>query len=165
MGHGEWINKSDAVSLIAEHCYPNAGDPRNTKNKSRRRIDTAVKAKKLKQFQDGSSWKFDRYGFLQWAVTTWPELRKSLSIPHAIERKTASFQFTGFSPIVHVTPSDPMELLVELNKCRNTIEEQRAEIDRLRVIESDWTAREEQDQLRRKKQGEHGKKGRGIEKN
>jgi hypothetical protein len=166
MTQHDWISLLDAVELIAEHVYKELGDHDRAKKNARRVIEYSTgKENDLHRVPDGRSWKFNRHDFLQWAANKWPELRDHVSIPFEIEPDPSKLALTGLQPRVNLDSSDPAKLLDELNKCRRRIDEQQAEIERLRIIESNWAAHVEQDQIRRKAQGKHGEKGRGVKKN
>ena len=159
MSQDEWISLSEAVVLIAEHCFPEEGNWRNTKNKARRRITTAIGNEDLHRVPNGSSWKFDRGDFLQWAARKWPDLRQHVSIPVIIQGAFAETSIGTFSASLRHTPSDPEELKSLLNKCRSELEEARTRIQRLERIEQEWIEARKKDAERRSMQREYGRRG------
>ena len=161
MTQQEWIQLKEAVSLIAKHCYPDEGSPRNTKNKARRVIGYATKRKQLVRIPFGKKPGFNRQLLLQWAVKKWPNLRSSISIPLILEPTTATMSVGALQPNVRmdVFSSDPEELWERLLRCLNENDEKDAEIQRLQIIESKWNDHLTEDERRRRKARESGKKG------
>ncbi len=161
MDQQEWIPLSEAVRLIADNCYPDEGNPRNTKKKARGRIEYARKNGLLIRHPDGSSWKYNRFDFLQWAASEWPELRNAISIPHIAKPPAGSVALEGFvaKGIAIDYPSDPKELKKRYSQCVNEIMRQDAEIRRLQVIESKWNEHLAKEERRRRKSRESGREG------
>ena len=161
MNQQEWIRLKDAISLIAENCCPDEGDHRNTKNKVRGKIRTATQKGLLVRCPAGSSWKFNRQDFLQWAVNIWPQLGDYVSIPLVIQGTLATMELRGFPASIRLTPSDPQELQDLLNRCRDELDQAKAEIQRLKPFEEKWKAEKKTQEERSKKLSDHAKKKRG----